>query len=377
MRLKSNRPMPSSSHVGVRRRDLDDLEAALGAQDLERLRRVAGRHDGLEEARADGPRRALVDDPVGADDPAVGADAVALERQAERLGQVDHAGQAARVAVLDDAHRRRLEVAGDAPRRVEVEQVVEREVLAGDLVGGADAAAGVRRIGVEGAELVRVLAVAQVGLLLDHHRQAGREDGARGGVQVARDLRVVGRRQREGLGRQLLARLRAHAAQRLDVAQDRCVLGRAGDRRHAGEVLRRRPQQRHAADVDLLQRLVEAGVRLAHRLREGVEVDDHEVDLLDAVLGQLGEVVGLVATGEEPGEDLRVERLDPAAEDLVRLGQVADGPDAVDARIGEVGAGAVGGEGLDAGIGQAAGKLDDAFAVTDGEKGAQSTSSCL
>jgi hypothetical protein len=39
-----------------------------------------------------------------------------------------------------------------------------------------------------------------------------------------------------------------------------------------------------------------------------------------------------------------------------------------------VGSGAVRREALDAGIGQAAGKLDDAFTVTDGEKGAQSTS---
>ena len=119
MRLKSKRPMPELVRLGVRGRDLDDLEAALGAQDLERLRRVAGRHDGLEEARADGPGRGLVDRPVRTDDPAVGADAVALERQAEGLGQVDDAGEAARVAVLDDADRRRLEVARrwSRPRR--------------------------------------------------------------------------------------------------------------------------------------------------------------------------------------------------------------------------------------------------------------------
>ena len=38
--------------VVLGRRHLDDLEAALRAQDLERLRRVARRHDRLEEARA-------------------------------------------------------------------------------------------------------------------------------------------------------------------------------------------------------------------------------------------------------------------------------------------------------------------------------------
>ena len=85
-------------------------------------------------------------------------------------------------------------------------------------------------------------------------------------------------------------------------------------------------------------------------------------------------MVGLVATGKQPGEDLRVEGLHPPAEDLVRLGELADGPDILEARIGQVRAGAIRREDLGAGIGQAAGKLDDAFAVTDGEKGAQSTS---
>ena len=95
------------------------------------------------------------------------------------------------------------------------------------------------------------------------------------------------------------------------------------------------------------------------------------------VLGQLGEVIGLVAAGQEAGEDLGVEGLDPAAEDLVRLGQLGDGADALDAGFGQVGAGAIGGEELGPGIDQAFGELDDAFTITDGEQGAQSTSSCV
>ena len=186
---------------------------------------------------------------------------------AEGLGQVDHARQPARVAVLDDAHRGRLEVAGDGPRRVEVEQVVERQVLAGDLVGAADGCAPLARIGVEGAHLVRVLPVAQVRLLLDHHGQAAREERPRLGVEIVGDLRVVGGGQRECLGGQLLARLRAHRAARLEVEQDRCVLGRAAHRGHAREVLGRGPQQRHAADVDLLEGAIQGGAGIARRCR--------------------------------------------------------------------------------------------------------------
>ena len=107
----------------------------------------------------------------------------------------------------------------------------------------------------------------------------------------------------------------------------------------------------------------------------GIEVDDDDVDQLDALLGQLGEVIGLVAPRQEGGEDLGVERLDAAAQDLVRLGQLGDGPNALDAGFGEVSAGAIGGKELGAGIGQAFGELDDAFTIADGEQGAQSTSS--
>ena len=39
-------------------------------------------------------------------------------------------------------------------------------------------------LGIEGAQLVWVLAVAQIGLLLDHERQPAGEEACRSGVQV-------------------------------------------------------------------------------------------------------------------------------------------------------------------------------------------------
>ena len=69
-----------------------------------------------------------------------------------------------------------------------------------------------------------------------------------------------------------------------------------------------------------------------------------------------------------------MEGLDSTAEDLGRLGQVGDRTN-LEAGIGQVGSGAVGGEELDARIGKAARKLENPFTVTDGEKRAQSTSS--
>src|SRR5205814_8843749 len=156
-----------------------------------RLGRVARRDDGLEEPRPDGARRRLVDDPVDPDDPAVRGNGVPFERAAERLREVHHTRQAAGIAVLDDADRGRLEVRRDLPRRVQVEEVVEGEVFAGDLVGGRDRGLARGRVRVEGAQLVRVLAVAQVRSLLDDQGQTAREQGPRLLVEESGDLRVV------------------------------------------------------------------------------------------------------------------------------------------------------------------------------------------
>ncbi len=117
--------------------------------------------------------------------------------------------------------------------------------------------AAVARIGIEGAQLVWVLAVAQIRLLLDDQGEPAREEAAGLLVQVAGDLRVIRGGQSERLAAQLLAGLGADRAERLDVSQDRCVLGRAAHRRDAGEVLGGRPQEGDAADVDLVERLVQ------------------------------------------------------------------------------------------------------------------------
>ena len=81
---------PQLGAAGVLLRNLDDLETLLGAQDLERLWRVAGSHDRLEEAGPDRPGGRVVHHPIGADDPAVRRHTVPLEGQPERLGEVDH-----------------------------------------------------------------------------------------------------------------------------------------------------------------------------------------------------------------------------------------------------------------------------------------------
>ena len=55
---------------------------------------------------------------------------------------------------------------------------------------------------------------------------------------------------------------------------------------------------------------------LATVSRNGYRFDDHEVERLDAVLGQLLDVLGLAPVRQQPPVDLRMQRLHPTAEHL-------------------------------------------------------------
>ena len=63
------------------------------------------------------------------------------------------------------------------------------------------------RLAIEAPPLVRVLAVAEVGDLLEDHREARREGRAGELVEVGRDLGVIGSDRTERLGGELGAEL--------------------------------------------------------------------------------------------------------------------------------------------------------------------------
>ena len=116
--------------------------------------------------------------------------------------------RAARVVVLDD-HARRPLVADLGEHRagaVEVEDVVERQLLAVQLAHAREHAAARADLRVEGRPLVRVLAVRQVDrLLVGAHVEVGEVVAALG--EPARDRGVVAGRVGERLGGERLARL--------------------------------------------------------------------------------------------------------------------------------------------------------------------------
>ena len=102
-------------------------------------------------------------------------------------------------------HAGPAELAREQARGVEVEQVVERQLLAAEL---ADVREQVRRradLRVVGGALVRVLAVGEVGDLLERAHEQRREVLALLD-EPARDRGVVAGRVGERLGRERLAR---------------------------------------------------------------------------------------------------------------------------------------------------------------------------
>ena len=209
---------------------------------------------------------------------------------------------------------------------------------------------------------MRVLAVREVGDLLvrlHHHR---REVVLLLG-EPARDRGVVARRVRERLGRQRLARAeRQLPLGVLELLQHGVVhLGPGHDRRER-EVLRRRADHRRPADVDVLDHLVLGRPATRGGPLERVEVHAHQVDELDLLLLGGEHVIGVVAQRQQPGVELRMERLDPAAHDLGEAGEVLDRAD-LQPRLGELARGAAGRDQLDAELRQPAREIGDAALV--------------
>ena len=108
---------------------------------------------------------------------------------------------------------------------------------------------------------------------------------------------------------------------RVELGEHARVVGRIDDHRDALVVLGRRADHRRAADVDVLDHLVER--RAARdRLAERVEVHDHQIDGDEPGLLHLGAVLRR-RPAEEAAVHARVQRLDAAVEDLGRAGEVA------------------------------------------------------
>ncbi len=132
---------------------------------------------------------------------------------------------------------------------------------------------------------------------------------------------------------------------------------------HDGDVLvvlRRTADHGRAADVDVLDGVRQGASGLGHRGCERIEVDRHQIDRRDAILGHHCAVQ--VAAAEDAAVDLRVQGLHPAVHHLREAGVVGHF-DSRDAVVTQQLEGAAGGEDLDAEGFEVAGEVDDAGLV--------------
>ena len=113
------------------------------------------------------------------------------------------------------------------------------------------------------------------------------------------------------------------AAIRVELGEQRGIVGGIGDDRDMRVVLGRRADHRRAADVDILDDRVAVGAA-HHGLEERVEIDDDEVDRSDAVLLHRRRMLGIVAHAEQAAVDLRVKRLHPPVHHLGKAGEVGN-----------------------------------------------------
>ncbi|ABA48884.1 hypothetical protein BURPS1710b_3404 [Burkholderia pseudomallei 1710b] len=356
-------------------RDFEQAHVLLGHEHLLGRVRERRRDQHFDELLRDRLGRGLVDFAVERDNAAERGGRIGLERLRVRFARVRAHRDAARIRVLDDHARRRVERLHAFPRGVRIGDVVVRQFLALQLAVVRERAGRRRDVAVERGALVRILAVAQVLHLVEREVQRCRVCAARAVLQivaearqVVRDRAVVLRGVREHLGREAEIRLVAErVAVRFHLVEHDRVIGRVDDDRHVAVVLRRRAQHRRAADVDVLDRVGERAVVLRNRLDERIQVHDEQVDRRNPVRFERLHVLGQVAAGEDAAVHLRVQRLHAPIEHFREAGVVGHFGDG-QARVGEQFRGAARRQQLDAERGQRFREVDDAGLVGNGNE---------
>ena len=260
----------------MRGRALQQPDVLLARQDLDRTILVAGSDNDLGEDLGNLFGHLHADRAIGGDDATESAQRVTGVSFAMGFGNVGAGSDAARIRVLDDSHAGGLEVESRPPRRVGVDVVVVAHGLAVELAGSGQA--GLAGATVNGCGLVGVLAIAQRAGQLPGRTDKGGNAVNGHPVTTAepgghRD--VIGSSVGEGTGRQHATLL--HGVSAFGQGPGKIfVLVRVRQDRHIGVILRSCTHHRRAANVNLLNALIEISP-LRHGLGEGVQIAHDEV----------------------------------------------------------------------------------------------------
>ena len=175
--------------------------------------------------------------------------------------------------------------------------------------------------------LVRIFAVTQWLRQRRGNRQHRRQRIFVGGkfvLQMRRNRAVIGRRARKNFGRKFAAQFQRGVAAFGNLSCHLRVIRRVNHDRDAVVVFRRAAEHRRAADVNVLNRVVQAHIRLGDRRLERVQIHDHQINRRDAVLFGGGLVRFIAADEKQAAVDFRVQRLHAAIQHFGKAGVFAD-----------------------------------------------------
>ena len=210
-----------------------------------------------------------------------------------------------------------LEVHTDVQGLVQIEDVVVGQFLTPEAFRLGHCGSGCEGVLVECGRLVGVLSVPEVLYLLQWDREGVRESGDESLLHLRGDHRVVLRCHIECLCHEPLVEVGAEVAcVGIHLLDDLRVLLGLGDHCDGLVVLCGRTDHAGAADVDVLDNVLEGYTLLEHRLLEWIQVDDDHVDGVDVLALDGRHVVGDVPACEDTRMDLGVERLDASVQHL-------------------------------------------------------------
>ena len=271
---------------------------------------------------------------VAGDDAAEGALGITGESAVVGGRDVLGNGGTAGVLMLEDHAGRLVELADQVPSGVGIQIVVVAERLALDLLGAHERELRARGVlaalgkAIDRGLLLWVLAIAQVVDLFQRDLELGR--GVRHvaclGGKPTGDSRVVGSGGLVDLHLQTATGgKRGATAGLVHLGQDGIVVGRVGDDGDARGVLGGRAQHGRTTDIDVLDGVREGDLGVGDGLLELVQVDDDQVNQLNAVLSGLLHVLLGIAAGKQRAVNLGVQRLNAAVHHLGIARELLDG----------------------------------------------------
>ena len=136
--------------------------------------------------------------------------------------------------------------------------------------------------------------------------------------------RVISRRARINFGRKFAAQFQGGVAAFGNLLCHLRVIRRVNHDRDAVVVFGRAAEHRRPADVNVLDRVVQAHVRLGDRLLERIKIHDHQINRRDAMFFDGGLVRFIAANEKQAAVDFRMQRLHAAIQHFGKAGVFAD-----------------------------------------------------